>query len=401
MDYVNMSVIVSIYNKRDYLEKCINSILNSTLKSIEVICIDDCSNDGSRELLHSIGKTDSRIVILQNEINYGVAYARNRGVSKANGKYIAFVDADDYLEPDALEKYFKFMEHNSAEMCFIKFLIENGVAESGIVHSYSDIYEGLKLLDKFVDNNDFFLYACGVIYQRSFLQNNKLLFSDLKTGEGGLFVLEALLLAKRVIVSDYKGYHYYINETSVNKSKNAMQSAIVGQIYQLIFMEKKFMENENSHEIKHFLEWYIRKNIGGIINLTLENEKTVKDNLPSEYDRFIFELLKGEYLSKNIELTDNERQIILDKKKLYLYGAGYETLNAIKLCNELGIEILGIFVTSTSNNMSVMYGYRIQEFNVARIKDFTVPFMITAHKKHQREIEEKLKNNGIKEIICI
>ena len=93
------------------------------------------------------------------------------------------------------------------------------------------------------------------------------------------------------------------------------------------------MENENSHEIKHFLEWYIRKNIGGIINLTLENEKTVKDNLPSEYDRFIFELLKGEYLSKNIELTDNERQIILDKKKLYVaecYATQGPTLKRIR-----------------------------------------------------------------------
>ena len=94
-----VSVIIPVYNVEDYLRQCLDSVINQTLKDIEIICVDDGSTDKSLEILHEYEKKDSRITVLTQKNQYA-GVARNVGMSVATGKYFVFLDSDDFFEPE-------------------------------------------------------------------------------------------------------------------------------------------------------------------------------------------------------------------------------------------------------------------------------------------------------------
>lgn len=109
---IKTSIIVPVYNVAAYLPKCLDSLVNQTLKEIEIICVDDESTDGSKEILERYSNQDSRIVYLEQK-NRGQGSARNRGLEVARGKYIQFLDSDDSYELDCCETMYNIMENNS------------------------------------------------------------------------------------------------------------------------------------------------------------------------------------------------------------------------------------------------------------------------------------------------
>lgn len=97
MEEIKISVIVPVYNAERFLEKCIRSIMASTLKEIEIICVNDGSKDKSIDILRNLEKEDNRIIVIDKE-NEGASKARNIGIDMAKGEYIAFVDSDDFID---------------------------------------------------------------------------------------------------------------------------------------------------------------------------------------------------------------------------------------------------------------------------------------------------------------
>ena len=104
-----VSVIIPVYNSSKYIKECIESVINQTYKNLEIIIIDDCSNDNSIEIIEKI--KDQRIKIIKQKENQGVALTRNRGIDEASGTYICFLDSDDYWKPKKLEKQIKFIKN--------------------------------------------------------------------------------------------------------------------------------------------------------------------------------------------------------------------------------------------------------------------------------------------------
>ena len=96
-----ISIIMPVYNSQRYIRKSINSATNQSLESIELICINDCSTDGSLKLLKDFQKKDKRIKIISNKKNLGPGLSRNIGIDVAKGEYVCFLDSDDWLEKDA------------------------------------------------------------------------------------------------------------------------------------------------------------------------------------------------------------------------------------------------------------------------------------------------------------
>ena len=125
-----VTVLVAVYNAERYLRQCISSLLEQTYSCLQIICIDDASTDGSLELLHDYAKKDSRIVVIEQQQNRGQAHARNVGLRQAVGDYVCFVDSDDWLAPDAIEKTVAVFEQNPLADCVLFTLVktdENGI----------------------------------------------------------------------------------------------------------------------------------------------------------------------------------------------------------------------------------------------------------------------------------
>jgi glycosyltransferase EpsH len=112
-----VSVIVPVYNTVEYIRPCLESLVNQTLKEIEIICIDDGSTDGSEAILEEYAAKDSRIVVIH-QGNEGTANARNRGLRVASAPYIGFVDSDDFIAPAMYEKMYRAMIGNNVEMVY-------------------------------------------------------------------------------------------------------------------------------------------------------------------------------------------------------------------------------------------------------------------------------------------
>lgn len=112
---VQISIIIPVYNVAKYLPECLESILNQTFQDFEVICVNDGSKDNSLEILEEYGKKDNRIKIITKE-NGGAGSARNKGLEFAEGKYIQFLDGDDYFEPQMLEKLYNLAKEYKAEI---------------------------------------------------------------------------------------------------------------------------------------------------------------------------------------------------------------------------------------------------------------------------------------------
>ena len=106
-----ISVIIPIYNVEKYVEECLESVLSSKLDDIEIICVDDASNDGSLYKIEQLSAKDSRIKIIRHEKNMGLSEARNTGLKYATGKYVLFVDSDDFISSDALSILFREAEN--------------------------------------------------------------------------------------------------------------------------------------------------------------------------------------------------------------------------------------------------------------------------------------------------
>lgn len=129
-----VSIIIPVYNNEKYVEKCIRSVMEQTYKNLEIIVINDGSSDKSGEILEQLAEKEERIVLIHQE-NAGVAVARNRGLDLASGEYLTFIDGDDYVETDYIEKLYLRAEEQQSDMviCGLKYVTEDGTILKEIV----------------------------------------------------------------------------------------------------------------------------------------------------------------------------------------------------------------------------------------------------------------------------
>lgn len=187
-----ISVIVPVYNTAEYLTRCINSIHSQLLQDIEILCVNDASSDNSLKVLKSFAKKDRRIKIINFKQNKGVAEARNTGIKEAKGRYIAFVDSDDYIEEDFLYKLFKIAEKQDADIVKGSYRYEH------------DGYIACSLNEKIREHKTNFTFDfCSAIYKKELIKNNNIEFpSNLKDMEDPIFALRCALYANKISTVD-------------------------------------------------------------------------------------------------------------------------------------------------------------------------------------------------------
>ena len=209
-----ISVIVPVYNVEKYIEKCVKSLLAQSLKELEIIFIDDRGTDNSVNIIKKYVSENSGIKILSNETNQGVAVSRNRGMKIAQGEFIAFLDADDWVEKDFYEKLYEKAIEENADIVRGGVVYENKGEQKtnkGVEHKIKQIAEAKRFIPLAYN------WGFGLsIYKKELLEENHLEFPLLTNGEDIVFLVKALYYCKKFAYDFSAQYHYVQHQDSAS-----------------------------------------------------------------------------------------------------------------------------------------------------------------------------------------
>ena len=236
---VLISVIIPVFNGEKYLKRSIESVLQQPVTEKEILLLDDGSADGSLNMIRDYENRYPDIVKVFSHPNMGVANTRNKGVSLAEGKYVMFLDQDDYFDPEYMQTFLDAAEKNDADVVIGGYRRPDKDGKIRVtVRPANEEYIRYKNLQ-----------AWAKIHRTDFLRENKIVLFSNSIGEDIPFTLRENALAKNAVVIDYIGYNWYINEESVT----------------------------------HTLQTGLERNIDGIRNLLAEIHLTKTDNPLFEY----------------------------------------------------------------------------------------------------------------------
>lgn len=207
-----VSIIVPVYNVEKYLSFCLDSLVNQTFKDIEIICVNDGSTDNSAVVLEHYAGFDKRIKIINKE-NGGLSSARNAGLDAASGKYIAFVDSDDFVSHFLVERAYNFVQKKNADFAAFGFdyVVGNSLKlyESGFSFPKSLVGKCVYETDL---NENFYTKihptAWCKFYSAKLIQNNNLRFCEDIIFEDLPFAAEVYLSANRMVYTNLPLYYY-------------------------------------------------------------------------------------------------------------------------------------------------------------------------------------------------
>lgn len=211
-----ISIIVPVYNTSKYLEKCLNSLINQTYKEIEIIVVNDGSIDNSLEIANEIAKKDSRIKIYSKE-NGGLSSARNYGIEKSTGKYIGFVDSDDYVRKDMFEILMDMIESNNAQMSICGwYLVENNNIRECNFKSGRKVLNNEQATDILLNHVSFDNFACNKLFEKRLFEEIK--FPEGKLLEDLLTIYKLINISERIVIDSVPLYYYVLHQNSITSN---------------------------------------------------------------------------------------------------------------------------------------------------------------------------------------
>lgn len=251
---MKISVIIPIFNVENYLNKCLDSILSQTLNDIEVICIDDYSNDNSFKIANEYAKRDERVRVFKNDKNIGQGLTRNLGIDLARGEYIAFVDSDDWIEPKMYESLYEAAANERYDLvcCNLSYDFSNGESKTPKMPNIDLISRDFLIEEAIASTIDFFSpnSPCDKIYRVKFIIDNNIKFLSEREllYEDKYFNIEVLVCNPSICFLPTVYYHYMVRNgsTMVSYRKKLIERFFLldSKIRELL-IEKSLM-NDNS-----------------------------------------------------------------------------------------------------------------------------------------------------------
>ncbi|KAL6612273.1 nucleotide-diphospho-sugar transferase [Neocallimastix californiae] len=203
---IEISVVIPVHNTENYLRRSIQSVLNQTLKEIEIICVDDASTDNSLGILEEFRKNDSRVKVYHFEENHGPSMARNKGIDMASGEFIGFMDDDDFMDERFYENLYKYSK--DADVVVGIFVLSTNLSSSYLHHS------------KWRPHGSVF----DSIFRKNFLDKYNVRFqNNMRIGEDIKFRLDCYKYNPRIIEIPDEGIYYYYKQregSAMNFNKN-------------------------------------------------------------------------------------------------------------------------------------------------------------------------------------
>ena len=283
-----ISIIIPIFNVEDKLNKCIQSVINQTYSNLEIILVNDGSTDNSFKICKEFENSDNRIKLISIE-NNGVSNARNIGIKNAKGKYIGFVDSDDYIDNDMFEILYSNIEDNDADLSIIGYQIET-INKKIIKNTNLNQYKKIEIMtqsqayEKILDKNSFQGYCWNKLFKSELLKD--ILFDvNIYICEDLLFVCEYLKKCKTIVYDSKNSYHYiYYPNSSWNMEYSPKWATILESYNRIINIYKNLDKNLESLIIYTYfkvncnLKYKIKKSKGKDYVILREIENNIKEN---------------------------------------------------------------------------------------------------------------------------
>ena len=269
-----VSIIVPVYNVEKYLEKCLKTILRQTYDNIEIILINDGSTDKSKQICEKFAKKDSRIVLINQE-NKGVSYARNVGIKKARGKYITFVDSDDWVENEFIETLYNNIKEEQVDVVRCQYYKNTDTEQVSVEEqSFSKSYSSKEIKKEIIPDlitGKRMAYIYLLLIKKEIVNKVNKFNEKLYVMEDTSFYIDLLFTVKNIKIIDEKLYHHYQNSNSlilspINIERNMKNILEVNKYMREILAkhkEEKFIKILDIHHfviiINHILKFYRAK----------------------------------------------------------------------------------------------------------------------------------------------
>lgn len=297
-----ISIIIPVYKVEKYLEKCIESVLKQTYTNLQIILVDDGSPDNCGKICDEYAKKDSRIEVIH-KANGGLSDARNVGISKAKGRYIGFVDSDDYIKEDMYEILLNLIKKYDADVsiCNLYDVIdgnecirnkENGIRE----YSRIDILKEI-LLDKNIQS-----YAWNKLYKKELFDEIKYPIGKKYEDIGTTFYL--FEKCNKIVVTSEPEYYYLKRADSL--VNNVTESTILD--YTEIIIQRYLYIKQNIKELRKYNNYYLAKTLITAHN-DIENLENISEEMQQRHKKLyelVLEIIKSN--SKDIDELFSEEQ---------------------------------------------------------------------------------------------
>lgn len=324
-----ISVIVPIYRVEKYLNQCIESVVNQTYKNLEIILVDDGSPDNCPKMCDDWAKKDKRIKVIHKK-NAGVSQAVIDGIKNATGEYFAFLDSDDYVSPNFIEKIYTNMKETGADIGVCNYIEVydsreekvDTIKENIVIEKGKDIEN---CVCTYAGWNGFYIAPCrwNKIFNRELIcESLEYVNREIFMGEDLNMTFYAMAKANKVVfINDYLHYYRQIT-TSLSKTKRNNWNNYKGVIEQLFVINEKEKLNLEELIYKNYIQAYIKESV----NYAVENYKR------KEFKEF----LSDEYLQKYAKAMPTNKL----KMKIYYWGIRHKNIFLIKLAIRINSIIL-------------------------------------------------------------
>ncbi len=318
-----VSIIIPIYNAEKYLQQCLNSLISQTIKEIEIICVDDGSTDNSHDIIEKFNEKDIRIKYISMEKNSGSGLARNKGLKKAKGEYISFVDADDHIiNTNCYEEIYKFGNKNNADMVSTNLKSFNNDGEYFQNIDCFQIKEETSILPQ-----DYGIpwYHQRNLYKRSFLINKDIEYPDYKRGQDPVFLAKVLKNLKLIYCLPITFYAYRtLGEKKINSEDKELD---------YIKHFKDVLEILNSEAFKETFLKYEERLYNHFTSNNLFSDESVENSVKTVFgdNSKVHTIYK---LKKSLQKKDKE----IDKLKLELKNNG-NLVGDLNLSDNVNVQI--------------------------------------------------------------
>lgn len=301
-----ISIIVPVYNVEKYLTICIESLIKQTYRKIEIILLDDGSKDSSLQICNDYAKEDPRIVVIHQE-NQGPSRTRNNGLDIASGKYVMFVDSDDYIEETMIEKMVAAIETNNADLVIGGYTRFTDNSDDPRTYSKepSAVFESKKqlaLLYTKPNTNMFGISIWGKLYRNDIIQNNNIRFKpEISYEEDCQFNIDYFEHIDRTVVINEVFYHYRQMEVSLSKGykKGTFPFLVAGYNRRIEFV-KKYSPGTSLNGLHSILLIVVKNTIIKIFNSDLSVAKKIK-----EY-KMILDFEEVQFVAKTLGKSKND-----------------------------------------------------------------------------------------------